>query len=65
MVVEGVEVDLRGMEWFMESLVDMLAMQDYMKEFVEEFKHTVVQPQQYKMCPIFKVDVQTDWFFFS
>ena len=32
-VVEGVELDLRGMEWFMENPVGMLAMQDYMQEF--------------------------------
>ena len=31
--VEGVELDLRGMEWFMENPVGMLAMQDYMIEF--------------------------------
>ena len=43
MVVEGVEVDLRGMEWFMENPVGMLAVQDYMREFMQEFKYTVVQ----------------------
>ena len=32
-VVEGIELDLRGMEWFMENPVGMLAMQDYMLEF--------------------------------
>ena len=42
-VVEGVEVEMRGMEWFMENPVGMLAMQDYMKEFMEEFEHTVVR----------------------
>ena len=47
MVMEGVEVDLRGMEWFMENPVGMLAMQDYMREFMQEFEFffflTVVQ----------------------
>ena len=37
MVVDGVEVDLRGMEWFMEG------MQDYMQQFLEEFQYDVVQ----------------------
>ena len=43
MVVVGVEVDLRGMEWFMENPVGMLAMQDYMQKFLEEFQYDVVQ----------------------
>ena len=39
MVVEDVEIDLRGMEWFMENPVGMLAMQDYMLKFKEEFQY--------------------------
>ena len=31
------------MEWFMENPVGMLAMQDYMQEFLKEFKYTVVR----------------------
>ena len=38
-VVEGVEVDLRGMEWFLENPVGMLAKQGFMKQFEEEFQH--------------------------
>ena len=30
MVVDEVEIDLRGMEWFLENPVGMLAMQDFM-----------------------------------
>ena len=37
-----VEVDLRGMEWLMENPVGMLAMKDYMQQFVEEFQYDVV-----------------------
>ena len=43
MVVEGVEIDLRGMEWFMEIPVGMLAMQDYMQQFMMEFEYDLVQ----------------------
>ena len=43
MVVEGVEIDLRGIEWFMENPVGMLAMQDYMQRFMVEFKYDLVQ----------------------
>ena len=32
-VVEGLELDLRGTEWFMENPVGILAMQEYMLEF--------------------------------
>ena len=42
-VVEGVELDMRGMEWFMENPVGMLAMQDYMRVFLETFDYPVVQ----------------------
>ena len=43
LVVEGVEIDLRGMEWFVENPVGMLAMQDYMQKFKEEFQYEMVQ----------------------
>ena len=43
MVVEGVEMDLQGMEWFMENPQGMLAMHDYMTEFMQEFEYLVVQ----------------------
>ena len=39
MVVEGVEIDLRGMEWFLENPEGMLAMQVFMQQFEEEFQH--------------------------
>ena len=39
MVVEGVEVDLSGMEWFLENPVGMLAMQDFMQQFEDEFEY--------------------------
>ena len=37
MVVKGVEVNLRGMEWFLENPVGMLAMQGFMQQFEKEF----------------------------
>ena len=43
MVVEGVEMDLRGMEWFMTNTQGMMAMQDYMTEFMQEYEYPVVQ----------------------
>jgi hypothetical protein len=43
MVVDGVEVDFRGMEWFMENPVGMLGMQDFMQKLLKEFKYDVVQ----------------------
>ena len=43
MVVEGVEINLRGMEWFMENSVGMLEMQDYMQQFMREFEYDLVQ----------------------
>ena len=39
--VEGVELDMRGMEWFMENSEGMLAMQEYMVLFLETHKHPV------------------------
>ena len=39
MVVEGVQIDLRGMEWFLENLEGMLAMQGFMQQFEEEFQY--------------------------
>ena len=44
-VVEGVELVLRGMKWFMENPVGMLAMQGYMIEFVETMPLPVVRLQ--------------------
>jgi hypothetical protein len=43
MVVEGVEMDLRGMEWFLENPEGMLGMRHFMKKFEEEHKHGVVK----------------------
>ena len=43
-VLEGVELDLRGMEWFMENPVGMLAMQGCMIEF-EKTMEIVVKLQ--------------------
>ena len=43
MVVDEVEIDLRGMEWFMENPVGMLAMQEYMLKFKEEFQYEMAQ----------------------
>ena len=39
MVVEGVEVDLREMEWFLENPEGMLAMQAFMQQFEDEFEY--------------------------
>jgi hypothetical protein len=39
MVVEGGEIDLRGMEWFLENPVGMLAMRDFMQQFEKEFEY--------------------------
>ena len=43
MVVEGVEIDLRGMEWFLENPEGMLGMRHFMKQFEEEHEHGVVK----------------------
>ena len=43
MVVEGVEIDLRGMEWFLENPEGMLGMRHFMKKFEEEHKYGVVK----------------------
>ena len=43
MVVDDVEIHLRGMEWFMENPVGMLAMQDCMLRFKEEFQYEMAQ----------------------
>ena len=39
MVVEGVEVDLREMEWFLENPEGMLAMQGFMEQFMKGFRY--------------------------
>ena len=39
MVVGEVEIDLRGMEWFMENPAGMLAMQEFMLQFQQEFQY--------------------------
>ena len=43
MVVEGVEIDLRGMEWFLENPEGMLAMRHFMKRFEEEHQYGLVK----------------------
>ena len=43
MVVEGVEVDLRGMEWFLENPEGMLAKQFFMQRFEEEHQYVWVK----------------------
>ena len=42
MEVEGIKIDLSGMEWFMENPVGMLAMQAYMQQFIVEFEYDLV-----------------------
>ena len=43
MVVEGVEIDLRGMEWFLENPEGMLAMRHFMQRFEEEHQYGLVK----------------------
>jgi hypothetical protein len=43
MVVKGVEIDLRGMEWFLENPEGMLAMRHFMQRFEEEHQYVWVK----------------------